>query len=128
MEGSGLRVRLLALLAAVGSALLAGGWLTIPSPEGHRIAVSYGGDKAKWRSPAPAPGNDPPLDSISHQVQFIVGLSGGISPNFTLAKFRGPAQSGSLASASRVRTHTLAIIMASPRGGRTNTNDFATEA
>jgi hypothetical protein len=84
--------------------------------------------KAKQRPPAPPPGNDPPLDSISHQVQFIVGLSGGVSPNFTLAKFRGPAQSGSLVSASRIRTHTLAIIMASPRGGRTNTNDFATES
>jgi hypothetical protein len=40
MEGSGLRVRLLALLAAVGSALLAGGCVTIPSLEGNRIAIS----------------------------------------------------------------------------------------
>ena len=27
-----------------------------------------------------------------------------------------------------VRTHTLAIVMASPRGNRANTNDFATES
>jgi hypothetical protein len=84
--------------------------------------------KEKQRPPAPPPGNDPPLDAISHQVQFIVGLSGGLSPNFTLAKFRGPAQSGSLASASRVRTHTLAIVMASPRNSKTNSNDFASES
>lgn len=84
--------------------------------------------KAKERPPAPPPGNDPPLDAISHQVQFIVGLSGGVSPSFTLAKFRGPAQSGSLASASRVRTHTLAIVMASSRNGKTGTNDFANES
>src|SRR5690349_7860046 len=32
------------------------------------------------RPPPPPPGNDPPLDAISHQVQFIVGLGGGVSP------------------------------------------------
>ena len=80
------------------------------------------------KPPPPPPGNDPPIDSISHQVQFIVGLTGSVSPNFTLVRFRGPAQSGALASASRARTHTLAIIMASPRGNRANTNDFATES
>jgi hypothetical protein len=84
--------------------------------------------KAKERPPAPPPGNDPPLDSISHQVQFIVGLSGGVSPNFTLARFRGPAQTGSLVAASRVRTHTLSIIMASARNGKTGNNEFTTES
>jgi hypothetical protein len=33
-----------------------------------------------------------------------------------------------LASVSRVRTHTLAVVMASPRGNKANTNDFATES
>jgi hypothetical protein len=80
------------------------------------------------RPPPPPPGNDPPIDSISHQIQFVVALSGSVSPNWTLVKFRGPTQSGSFAQASRVRTHTLAIVMASPRGGRTNTNEFATES
>jgi hypothetical protein len=80
------------------------------------------------RPPPPPPGNDPPLDSISHQVQFIVALSGSLSPNWTLVKFRGPTQSATLASASRIRTHTLGIVMASPRLNRANTNDFATEA
>jgi hypothetical protein len=80
------------------------------------------------RPPPPPPGNDPPLDSISHQIQFIVALSGSVSPNWTLVKFRGPTQSGTFASASRIRTHTLAVVMASPRLNRANTNDFATEA
>ena len=86
------------------------------------------GVKTTKRPPAPPPGNDPPLDSISHQAQFVVALSGSVSPSFTLVKFRGPAQSGNLASVSRVRTHTLAVVMASPRGNKANTNDFATES
>src|SRR5437762_7764212 len=40
MENSGMRVRRLALLVAVGSALMAGGCVTIPSLEGNRIAIS----------------------------------------------------------------------------------------
>jgi hypothetical protein len=83
---------------------------------------------ARPKPPAPPPGNDPPIDSISHQIQFIVGLSGSISPHFTLVKFRGPTTSGSLAAASRVRTHTLAVVMASPRNNKTGNNDFATES
>ena len=35
-----MRVRRLALLVAVGSALMAGGCVTIPSLEGNRIAIS----------------------------------------------------------------------------------------
>ena len=94
-----------------------------------RLSSPKGGyDKLPRRPPPPPPGNDPPIDSISHQIQFLVGLSGSISPNFTLVKFRGPATSGSLASASRVRTHTLSIVMAAPRNNKTGTNDFATEA
>jgi hypothetical protein len=84
--------------------------------------------KGKPKPPPPPPGNDPPLDSISHQAQFIVGLAGSVSPNFTLVRFRGPSTQGSLAAMSRVRTHTLAIVMASPRGNKANTNDFATES
>jgi hypothetical protein len=94
----------------------------------HPRLMSTRSAKDKRKPPPPPPGNDPPLDSISHQVQFVVGLSGSVSPNFTLVKFRGPAQSGSLAAMSRVRTHTLAIVMASPRGNKANTNDFATES
>src|SRR5204862_5193141 len=40
MEDSGMRVRRLALLVAVGSALMAGGCVAIPSLGGNRIALS----------------------------------------------------------------------------------------
>ena len=33
---------------------------------------------------------DPPIESISHQVQFVVALTGDISPNWTLVRFKGP--------------------------------------
>ena len=94
----------------------------------HPRLMATRGVKTTKRPPAPPPGNDPPLNSISHQAQFVVALSGSVSPSFTLVKFRGPAQSGNLASVSRVRTHTLAVVMASPRGNKANTNDFATES
>ena len=51
--------------------------------------------KGKQKPPPPPPGNDPPLDLISHQAQFIVGLAGSVSPNFTLVRFRGPSTQGS---------------------------------
>jgi hypothetical protein len=66
--------------------------------------------------------NDPPVEAISHQVSFTVSLSGGIGPNWTLARFKGPApgagplptQTGSLLSASRARANNLSIILGSP--------------
>jgi hypothetical protein len=46
---------------------------------------------------------------------FIVVLNGSISPNWTLARFKGPNITGSLAAASRNRTHTLGVVLASPK-------------
>ncbi len=57
---------------------------------------------------------DPPIESISHQVQFVVALTGNISPNWTLVRFKGPTLNGSLASAARTRTHTLVIVLGDP--------------
>jgi hypothetical protein len=57
---------------------------------------------------------DPPVESLSHQVQFVVALSGNVSPSWTLARFRGPATSGSLASAASTRTHTLVVVLGDP--------------
>jgi hypothetical protein len=76
----------------------------------------------------PRPGTDPPIDAISHQVQFIVVLSGSISPNWTLTRFRGPTVSGNLAAASRSRTHTLGVVLASPRLDKSGVSPHATEA
>lgn len=101
-----------------------------PACRCRRLPSASDGDALRQggRPPPPRPGNDPPLDSISHRVQFIVALSGSLSSNWTLIKFRGPTQWATLALASRIRTHALGIVMASPRLNRANTNDFATEA
>ncbi len=58
--------------------------------------------------------HDPPIDSLSHSVRFVVAVSGNLSPNWTLVNFRGPASSGSLLSGTRTTTHTLNIVMGSP--------------
>ena len=58
--------------------------------------------------------HDPPIDSLSHSVQFVVALSGNVTPNWTLVNFKGPGANGSLASGSYTTTHTLNISMGSP--------------
>jgi hypothetical protein len=57
---------------------------------------------------------DPPIDSLSHSVKFVVAVSGSLSPNWVLVHFRGPTASGNLLSGSHTRTHTLSIAMGSP--------------
>jgi hypothetical protein len=64
---------------------------------------------------------DPPIDTISHQVQFIVTWSASASPSWGLLHFKGPgAGTGSLLSASQVDTHTLTITLGAPAAGTTN--------
>ena len=127
-----MRVRRLALLVAVGSAVMAGGCVTIPSLEGNRIAISDVVERVKCdlADALPDPYKYPWMANWVAKVDLtlIVNEQAGLTPTVSLVKFRGPAQSGSLAAASRVRTHTLAIVMASPRNNKTNNNDFATEA
>jgi hypothetical protein len=58
---------------------------------------------------------DPPIDSISHQVQFIVSWNASATPNWTLVSFKGPGPgSGAFLSGSRSDTHTLTIVLGSP--------------
>ncbi|TYO64726.1 hypothetical protein FXV83_20495 [Bradyrhizobium hipponense] len=56
---------------------------------------------------------DPPIDSISHSVQFIVTAGASVAPSWTLVRFRGPT--GNLASVTATQTHTLNIALG-PRG------------
>lgn len=63
---------------------------------------------------------NPPIDSISHQVQFIVTWSANGAPNWTLVHFHGPETGSSLFSASRGFTHTLNIAMGSPSNNGLN--------
>ena len=58
---------------------------------------------------------DPPIDSISHQVQFVLSFNANVSPGWTLVRFRGPSPNSGLVSGSHANTHTLTIVMgASP--------------
>jgi hypothetical protein len=58
--------------------------------------------------------HDPPIDSIGHQVQFVVMSSANVTPNWSLVSFKGPANAGPLAAASRMSTHTLIIALGAP--------------
>lgn len=63
---------------------------------------------------APKP-KDPPIDAISHQVQFVLVLNASANPTWTLLQFKGPSPtSGSFASISQTTTHTLTIVMGEP--------------
>jgi hypothetical protein len=65
----------------------------------------------KSKSPAPPQINDP-LDTISHQIQFIVTWNANATPSWTLVNIKGPAPSaGSFLSAQRQSTHQLLITM-----------------
>ena len=57
---------------------------------------------------------DPPIDTISHQVQFVIGFSGNISPSWTLLHFKGPTTGSTFATASKSLTHTLNIAIGPP--------------
>jgi hypothetical protein len=58
---------------------------------------------------------DPPIDSLSHQVQFIVAWSANVSPSWSLVRFKGPSpSSGPLLSGSSSNTHTLSIVLGPP--------------
>jgi hypothetical protein len=60
--------------------------------------------------------SNPPIDSIAHQVSFVVTLAASITPSWTLVRFKGPGAgtSSTFAAASRAFTHTLNISMGSP--------------
>jgi hypothetical protein len=61
---------------------------------------------------------DPPIDAISHQVSFVVSYGAGISPNWTLVKWKGPGGSANtpLLGANGTRTNTLNLALG-PRTG-----------
>jgi hypothetical protein len=59
---------------------------------------------------------DPPIDSIGHQIQFIVLTTANATPSWSLVHFKGPGASGSLAAVTETRTHTLNIALGAPSG------------
>jgi hypothetical protein len=68
--------------------------------------------RAARKAPPQQPKPNPPIDAISHQVQFIVIWNASMTPNWTLVRFKGPAPaSGPFASASRTDTHQVLITL-----------------
>jgi hypothetical protein len=59
---------------------------------------------------------DSPIDSIGHQVQFIVAATANVTPSWTLVHFKGPSTSGTFGALTQTRTHTLNIALGAPSG------------
>jgi hypothetical protein len=57
---------------------------------------------------------DPPIDSITHTVKFVVSGGGSVTPTWSLVRFRGPAQGNPLLGASRVHTNQLDVVLGQP--------------
>jgi len=58
---------------------------------------------------------DPPVDTLSHQAQFIIATNASASPSWTLLRFKGPSPgSGSLVSLTKTKTHTLTLVIGPP--------------
>jgi hypothetical protein len=58
---------------------------------------------------------DPPIDTVSHQVQFIIVWNASATPSWTLLHFKGPGPAtGTLASLTKTKTHTLNLVMGPP--------------
>jgi hypothetical protein len=63
----------------------------------------------------PTPKYNPPIDAISHQVQFIIVFNASANPTWTMLNFKGPSPtSGSFLSGTDTNTHTLTIVMGEP--------------
>jgi hypothetical protein len=75
---------------------------------------SIASSKCLWKPGAP-PLKDascrPPIDSITHTVEFTITKSIGVTPGWTLVRFRGQTGNSSMASASRVDTHKLTVTL-----------------
>ena len=68
---------------------------------------------------------DPPIDSVSHSLQFVVSYGVGISPSWTLLQWKGPGGSGNTPffGASGTRTHTLNLALGPRSGTASISND-----
>ncbi len=60
---------------------------------------------------------DPPIDAVSHSLQFVVAYGANITPSWTLIQWKGPGMTQNFVSASGTRTHTLNLALAPRTGG-----------
>jgi hypothetical protein len=82
-------------------------------PRATSLRTMYSQIEAAIRAQMKMP--DPPIDAISHQVQFVVAWNANVTPNWSLVNFKGPASgAGALASGTDTNTHTLTIVMGVP--------------
>jgi hypothetical protein len=80
-----------------------------------RQALLVSKEWAKSQLPPPKPALEDPIEVIGHQVSFIIAVNGGVGPNWTLAKFKGPVQAGgNLVGGTRTRSHGLVITLGPP--------------
>ena len=61
--------------------------------------------------PLKNPACRPPIDSITHTLEFTIIKSAGIAPTWTLVHFRGQSGNNSFANVSRIDTHKLTITL-----------------
>ncbi|MBR0795669.1 hypothetical protein JQ615_09745 [Bradyrhizobium jicamae] len=67
--------------------------------------------------PARSAAKDPPIDNMSHTVQFIVSLNANATPSWSLLRIK-TGTSPSFASISHSNTQTLSLVFASPAGSK----------
>jgi hypothetical protein len=75
---------------------------------------SIASSKCLWTPGAPPlknPSCRPPLDSITHTVEFTIVKSIGVSPSWSLVRFKGQTGNGAMAGASRIDTHKLTVSL-----------------
>ena len=68
----------------------------------------------RWTPGSPPLNNPacrPPINSITHTLEFTIVKSAGIAPTWTLVRFRGQSGNNTLANVSRIDTHKLTISL-----------------
>jgi hypothetical protein len=64
---------------------------------------------------------NPPIESISQSLQFLLTLGLTASPSWTLLYWKAPSMSGNLLNLNGIRTHTLDIALGPPGPGGAKT-------
>ena len=103
-----------ALLNWGGAVAVSGGKSGKPKARALLPQESIASKACRWTPGSPPltnPACRPPIDSITHTLEFTIVKSAGIAPTWTLARFRGQSGNNSLANASRIDTHKLTISL-----------------
>lgn len=103
-----------ALLNWGGAVAAAGGGGPKPKVTKALPPQSIASKACHWTPGAPPLKNAacrPPIDSITHTLEFTIVKSVGIAPTWTLVRFRGQTGNNSMANASRIDTHKLTVTL-----------------